>query len=305
MRSPRRSAEPAGRTAAGAGGSVYLYLLPAAALLSAVFAVPIGQTAWLSLHATDGLSRARHWVGLGNFRSLFDDGLFWQVLAQTVVWTVAVVGATTVLGFLVAHVMQARFRGRRAFRVVLMLPWATSLALSAVVWRFALGPDGLVNHSIGLFGLGHVSLAWLADLPAAGVAVICVGIWVSVPFAAVMLGAAMRSIPSELYEAAEIEGASVVARSLRITLPLIRRVLLVVTLSNFVVVFNSFPIIYVMTGGGPVNKTDILATYLYRVGFAGEFDVGAASAIAMVILVALLGLSVLYVRRLIDRTRVA
>lgn len=298
MRSPRRSTDDGGLR-------LYGYLLPGALLLLAVFAIPIGQTVWLSLHATEGLSREKAWVGLDNYRSIFDDGLFWRILAQTAVWSVAVVGLTTVLAYLVAHVVQARFRGRRGFRVVLMLPWATSLAVSAVVWRFALGSDGLVNHSVSLLGLGTLSLAWLADLPQAGVAVIFVGVWVSVPFTAVMLGAAMRSVPSELHEAAELEGASALARSLFVTLPLIRRVLGIVTLSNFVVVFNSFPIIYVMTGGGPVNKTDILATYLYRVGFSGEFDVGTASAIAVVGLVLLLALSIVYVRLLVDRTRAA
>lgn len=293
------------RFARGGGWGVYVYLLPSAVLLVGVFAVPIVQTVWISLHVTNGLSGASTWSGLKNYRSLFADGVFWRVLVQTVVWSVVVVGMATVLAYGVAHVTQARFRGRRALRVVLMLPWATSLALSAVVWRFALAPQGLVNHSLSLFGLGDVSVAWLADVPQAAFAVLAVGIWVTVPFTAVMLGAAMRSIPSDLYEAAALEGASGLACSMRITLPLIRRVLLTVTLSNFVVVFNSFPIIYVMTGGGPVNKTDILATYLYRRGFAGDFDIGAASAIAVIILVLLLALSVIYTRTLINRTRVA
>lgn len=283
---------------------LYGYLAPAAILLIAVFAVPIVQTVWLSLHTQEGLSPDRTWSGLANYRELFSDGVFWRILLQTLVWTVSVVGFTTVFGFAVAHVLRAQFHGRWLFRVILMLPWATSLALSAVVWRFAMSPNGLLNHSISLLGLGDVSLAWLADVPQAAFAVIFVGIWVSVPFTAVMLTAAMRSIPDELYEAAELDGSSAIATSFHVTLPMIRRVLLVVTLSNFVLVFNSFPIIYVMTGGGPVNKTDILATYLYRTGFSGDFDIGTASAVAVVILVLLLLLSIFYVRVLINRTKV-
>lgn len=284
---------------------LYAYLLPAAALLVGVFLIPIGQTVWLSLHAQEGLSPDKTWVGLENYRTLFADATFLQVFLQTVVWTVSVVAFTMVIAYVVAHVMQTRFRGRWLLRIILLLPWATSLALSAVVWRFALSPRGLVNETISLLGLGDVSVAWLADVPQAALAVILVGIWVSVPFTAVMLGAAMRSIPADLYEAAELDDAGPVARSIFITLPMIRRVLLTVTLANFVLVFNSFPIIYVMTGGGPVNKTDILATYLYRTGFAGDFDAGTASAIAVVILALLLVLSVVYVRGLINRTRVA
>jgi multiple sugar transport system permease protein len=283
---------------------LYGYLLPAAVLLVAVFAIPIVQTVWLSLHTQNGLSLEKTWVGLDNYRELFDDGTFWRVFLQTVVWTVSVVGVTTVAGFAVAHVLHARFRGRWAFRVVLMLPWATSLAVSAVVWRFAMSPRGLVNETISLFGF-DVSTAWLADVPQAAFAVIFVGIWVSVPFTAVMLAAAMRSIPADLYEAAELDHANALAKSMFVTLPMIRRVVLMVTLSNFVIVFNSFPIIYVMTGGGPVNKTDILATYLYRIGFSGDFDIGTASAIAVVILALLLVVSIFYVRGLINRTRVS
>ncbi len=284
---------------------LYGYLLPAAVLLLAVFVIPIVQTFWFSLHTQEGLSPERTWAGLDNYRRIFEDGTFWRVFLQTIVWSVAVVGLTTVIAFGVAHVVQARFRGRWLFRVLLMLPWATSLALSAVVWRFAMSPRGLVNESISLLGFGDVSIAWLANVPQAAFAVIFVGVWVSVPFTAVMLGAAMRSIPADLYEAAELDAAGGLAKSVYVTLPMIRRVLAVVTLSNFVVVFNSFPIIYVMTGGGPVNKTDILATYLYRTGFAGDFDIGTASAIAVVILLLLLVLSVFYVRFLVNRTRVA
>lgn len=282
---------------------LYGYLLPAAVLLIAVFAIPIVQTVWLSLHTQNGLSLEKTWVGLANYRELFDDGTFWRVFLQTVVWTVSVVGLTTIAGFAVAHIVHASFRGRWLFRIVLMLPWATSLAVSAVVWRFAMSPRGLVNDTISLFGF-DVSTAWLADVPQAAFAVIFVGIWVSVPFTAVMLAAAMRSIPADLYEAAELDHANALAKSVFVTLPMIRRVLLMVTLSNFVIVFNSFPIIYVMTGGGPVNKTDILATYLYRIGFSGDFDIGTASAIAVVILILLLVLSIFYVRVLINRTRV-
>lgn len=290
---------------AGGGWRLYGYLLPTALLLVAVFAIPLVQTVWISFHAQKGLSPERVWVGLDNYRDLFIDATFWQIALQTIVWTVGVVGFTTVIAFIVASVMQVSFRGRAFFRVVLLLPWATSLALSAVVWRFAMSPYGLVNETISLFGFFDVSIAWLADIPQAGVALIFVGIWVSVPATAVMLAAAMRSVPRELYEAAELEGVGTIGKSLFVTLPLIRRVMLTVTLSNFVLVFNSFPIIYVMTGGGPVHKTDILATYLYRTGFSGSFDTGRASAIAVVIIAVLFVASIIYVRFFINRTKVA
>lgn len=284
------------------GGGVYVYLLPSIAILTAIFAVPIVDSILLSLQENRGIAAVGHWAGVSNFTALLHSGLFWQVFVQTVVWTIAVVLLTTVLAYLVARVLQKPFRGRSILRSILMLPWATSIALSAVVWKFAFEPQGLVNRTLGLFRVTDGQTAWLADLPNAAFALIFVGVWVSIPFTAVMLGAAMRSIPPELYEAAAIDGARGIAKDLFVTVPLIRRILLIVTLANFVLVFNSFPIIYIMTNGGPVNKTDILATYLYRDAFS-YLNFGMASAISVFVLVILLVLSYLYVHFLINKTR--
>jgi multiple sugar transport system permease protein len=214
-----------------------------------------------------------------------------------------VVLLTTLLAYILALILNQRFRGKALFRTIVILPAATSLALMAMVFRFAFDPKGLINHTLAGFGSTDGGIPWLADNPQAMVAIIFVGILVSVPLTGVMIAAAMRSIPRELYEAAAIDGASRLSQTLFITLPLTRSMLLIVTLANFVVAFNSFPIIFVMTQGGPINRTDILATYLYQQGFQ-LFNFGVASALAVVVLVILLALSLSYVHLLIHRTRV-
>ena len=283
--------------------TAYVYLLPAALLLGFVFLYPTVQSVWLAFQHNKGINDVGRWAGLDNFIELWQDPLFWRITGQTFLWTVGVVAITTILAYLLAIILVQRFRGKAIFRTLVILPAATSLALSAVVWKFAFEPDNLVNHTLAGFGPAKGGIAWLANVPQAWVALIFVGICVSVPLTAVMLAAAMRSIPRELYEAASIDGASRVSQTARITLPLTRTMLLITTLANFVVAFNSFPIIFVMTNGGPINRTDILATWLYQKGFQ-LLDFGMASTLAVVVLGVLLVISLLYVHLLIPRTRV-
>jgi multiple sugar transport system permease protein len=283
--------------------TAYLYLLPAAILLAFVFGYPTVQSVLLSLQRNKGINDPGRFIGLDNFVQLTRDPIFWQVAWQTIVWTLGVVVFTTVLAYLLALIINQPFRGKGIFRTIVILPAATSLAVSAMIWKFAFDPNGLVNYTLSGFKASDTGIPWLADNPQAMVAIIFVGIVVSVPLTAVMLAAAMRSIPHELYEAASIDGASRWSQTLRITLPLTRTMLLIVTLANFVVAFNSFPIIFVMTNGGPINRTDILATYLYEEGFQ-ILNWGLASTLAVVVLVFLLILSVGYVHLLIHRTKV-
>lgn len=273
-----------------------VYLVPSAALLLAIFGFPLVESVITAFQENKGVRATPTWTGFANFERVFTSPIFWRVFAQTVVWTVAVVAATTIVSYVLASLLQEKFRGKRLFQIILMLPWATSIALSAVVWRFGFQPGGLINRTLELVGLDEV--AWLADTPEAAFALIFVGVWVSVPFTTVMLSAGMRSIPNDIYEAVALETNSVVSKHWHVTLPMVRTVLLIVTLANFVLVFNSFPIIFVMTEGGPVNKTDILATLLYKQAFT-FLDFGAASALAVVVLAILLGAAVWYVHTLI------
>jgi multiple sugar transport system permease protein len=283
--------------------TAWLYLLPATLLIGFIFIYPTLQSIWLAFQRNKGIRDPGRFIGLDNFFTLYRDPQFWQILWQTVVWTVGIVSFTTILAYLLALILVQRFRGKQVFRTIVILPAATSLALSAVVWKFAFEPNNLVNHTLSLFGSTKGGIPWLANVPQAMIAMIYVGIVVSVPLTAVMLAASIRSIPRDLYEAASIDGAGRAKQTLRITLPLTRTMLLIVTLANFVVVFNSFPIIFVMTGGEPINRTDILATWLYEQGFE-LFDFGIASALAVIVLGMLLVLSLLYVHLLIHRTRV-
>jgi len=280
----------------------WLYLLPAALLLTGVFAVPLAESFVLSLQKDAGMAGTAGWAGLHNYAGELSSGVFWQVAWQTALWTVGVVGLTLVVSFVLASLLRSPFRGRTACRTLLMIPWASSIAVSAVVWQFGFAPNGLIDRTLQLFGLSSLIEPWLANTPQSMVVLILVGVWVSVPFSTVMILAGMSGIPHELYDAAALESSRALHSERYITLPLLRHVLLIATMSNFVVVFNSFPIIYVMTGGGPINRTNILATYLYQEAFQ-DLEFGHASAVAVLVSVFLLSVTFVYVRVLVHPRR--
>ena len=280
----------------------YGFLAPATLLLLGVFGVPLIQSVVLSLQKSAGMAGTSGWAGAQNYIDSFKDPQFWSLLLQTIIWTVGVIVPTTVIAFVLALLLQMRIPGKAILRVGIMFPWAISLSLSAVVWKFAVRPEGLVDTTFTMFGLKKFIQPWLADTPQAFLVLIAVGIWVSVPFTTVMLAAAMKGIPQEIYEAASMESAKAWHRAWFFTLPLTRRVLAIVTMGNFVIVFNSFPIIFIMTGGGPVYKTSIMATYIYSKAFS-ELDFAHSSALSVIVAVLLFAFSLLYVRLVVNRAK--
>ena len=147
--------------------STYLYLLPAGILLAFVFGYPTVQSVVLSLQRNKGINDPGRFIGIDNFVSLTRDPIFWQVAWQTLVWTFGVVAFTTVLAYLLALIINQRFRGKTIFRTLVILPAATSLAVSAMIWKYAFDPNGLVNHTLSGFGSTDNGIPWLADNPQA------------------------------------------------------------------------------------------------------------------------------------------
>lgn len=277
----------------------YLCLAPAAALVFAVIFYPIVRTLYASFCEVDKLGNPQRFGTLANYAWLLDDETFVRlVVPHTLIWTLAVVVFTIVISMFVALVLHEKLPGQRLMRGIVLLPWATSLVISAAVWRWILHPaQGPLNGillNLGLISLGSEP-AWLAYPKTALTMVILVGIWVSIPFTSVVLLAGLQSITEDLYEAATIDGAGWWQRFRRITLPLLRPVLLVAVLLNTIYVFNSFPIIWTLTQGGPANETHIIVTYLYKTAIWNR-DYGPGYAMAVLTFVVLLVFSVLYTR---------
>ena len=274
------------------------YVLIAPAFLLAAFIIlwPVFQIGEISLSSVNRFGQIRGYAGLDNFAAVLRDPQFLASLWRTVIWTVGIVAGTILISIPVALLLGEDFYGRGIARVIIMLPWAVSLTMTAIVWRWALsGESGMLNSALIGLGLIDENIQWLAQAATAFPVQIAIGILVSIPFTTTIFLGGLSSISDDLYEAAQLEGASSWQIFVSITLPLLRPFINIAVVINTINVFNSFPIIWVMTQGGPANSTDILVTYLYKLGFAFG-KLGEASALSLLMFGLLLFFTIIYVR---------
>jgi multiple sugar transport system permease protein len=272
-------------------------------LLAALIVVwPLAQLGIIALGDVNRFGQVRGFAGAENFDAVFTDPDFRGALGRTLIWTVAIVVGTILLSFPVALILDGDFYGRGVARVIIMLPWAVSLTMTAIVWSWALqGESGMLNSALRGLGVIDTNIQWLAQASTAFPMQILIGILVSVPFTVTVFLGGLASIPEDLIEAATLEGATGWQAFRTITLPLMAPFVNIAVVLNTIYVFNSFPIIWVTTQGGPANSTDILVTYLYKLGFRfGEL--GEASALSLLMFVFLLVFTMLYVA-LVNRQR--
>lgn len=270
-----------------------LLVLPLLLVMVGLLAYPVASALLISFQ-DKVIGQPGRFVGLENYRELiFEDERFHQVTRNSVIFTVVSVAAKLVIGMGMALVLNQPLPMRGFFRGWLLLPWVTPIFVCALTarWMFD-GSAGVLNYLLQGLGLIDMPIAWLGMGSTAMAAVIVTNIWRGFPFFGVTLLAAMQSIPGELYEAAEIDGANAQQRFLHITLPSLRTVLVIVTLLSMIWTFNDFTIVWMLTGGGPSFATHIFATYAYHVGFTGS-RLGYAVAISVVITPVLVGLILL------------
>lgn len=272
----------------------YLFLLPAIALLIAFMVYPIFAVFQISLFKTDKLGRIIRFIGVGNFEILFRRKVFWEVLLRSVIWTVLAVSVKTLMGLVIGLLLNVEFKGRKLARSLVILPWASSIPISAMLWQWTFNDEyGLLNYTLKATGIWSNPPHWLGYPLSAFFANLYVDIWIGIPFMALVILAGLQSISPDLYESAQIDGATMWQRFYYITLPLLKRVLLVVTLLSTLWTFNDFNVIYIMTKGGPANTTDILITFIYKYAFT-FLRFGPAAAIAVITFAILSVISVLY-----------
>jgi multiple sugar transport system permease protein len=263
----------------------------------AVFMVfPLGFSLYMSFQNWD-IFRPAKFVGLANYHSLFaGDPLFIIALRNSVVYTVGTVVPTILISLAVAGVLNRKVRGVSVFRTIIFLPLAVSSVVMAVVWQFVFNTNnGLLNIMLGWIGIGPVP--WLNHPKWAMLSLCMVSVWRSVPFATVILLAAMQGVPDNLYEAARLDGAGEIRQFISITVPLIRGAISFVVVISIIHAFQAFDLVYVLTGGngGPETATYVLGIMLFQHAF-GFLEFGYASALAWVIFGILLVLTVLQLR---------
>jgi len=274
----------------------YLLVLPGFLLPAFIILWPLYQLGTISVSEVNRFGQLRGFAGLANFAAILEDPEFLAALWRTVIWTVGIVFGALLLSFPVALVLHQDFYGRGLARVIIMLPWAISITMTAIVWRWALnGESGLLNSGLRALGLLDTNVQWLAQATTAFPVQILIGILVTVPFTVTIFLGGLASIPEDLYEAATLEGASAFQAFREITFPLMLPFLNIAVVLNTIYVFNSFPIIWATTQGGPANSTDILVTYLYKLGFSYG-KLGEASALSLIMFALLLLFTLIYVR---------
>lgn len=272
----------------GEGFTGLAFVLPTLILVGVIVIYPILEIVLMSFSDVNAIAQRGEFIGLANYQTLFNDPIFSSVIIQTLAWTVIVVVVTTMISLPVALALNLRFPGRRFARALLIVPWAASLMINAIIWRWILdGQYSILNATLMNLGIISEPIIWLGTEVVIWICLLTVGILVSIPFTSFAILAGLQSIPSELYEAARVDGAGFLYTLRRVTVPLLKPTLTVTTVLNVIYVFNSFPIIWVLTEGGPAYRTDILITFLYKKAFReGQF--GPAAAIAVLTVLALI-----------------
>ncbi|PZX14357.1 carbohydrate ABC transporter membrane protein 1 (CUT1 family) [Palleronia aestuarii] len=269
----------------------WLYLSPAILLLIFVMLIPLGIGISYSVQSINLLRPFETgYVGLENFEALGEDARFWTALVNTFWWTFGSVTLQFFLGLGLALLLSRPFHGKRIVQALVFLPWAVPTFLIALTFSWLLNPViGPLPHWGAAVGLLEEPYNILSDPGTAMWGPILANVWYGVPFFAITLLAALQSIPGELYEAAEIDGASAWQCFTKITLPFLGPMIAITIMLRAIWIANFADLIYVMTGGGPANSTQILSSYIFTTAFR-RLDFGYASAIA----VALLGVLLVY-----------
>ena len=277
----------------------WLMLAPGVLFLLAFVAYPFFYGIFLSLQERRVASTGT-FVGLANFVALSNDPVFWQVTRNTFVYTLVTTVLKMVGGLGMALVINQKFRGRNFARAFLLLPFIVPTVLSTVAWMWIFDPTfSVINWTLLNTGLVKQNFSWLGNATLAMVSIIAVNTWRGLPFYGITLLAGLQTISPDLYEAAAIDGASVTQRFWHITMPVLKPILIIVTMFSVIFTFSDFQLPYVLTHGGPSNATHLYATWAFDIGMsAGQLGMGAAVALAMLPALGLLivGLT-LYLRR--------
>jgi multiple sugar transport system permease protein len=288
--------------------SPLLWLGPAVVLIGLVVLWPVVVMVQSSFQQIGGEGFVAGYNGIANYRQLFNEPDFVSVLLRTVLWVVGVVVVTMLISLGLAQLFNQQFPGRRVTRWALIIPWAASVMMTALIFKWALDPNvGVINvilHHLGVVKtLGSNQADWLGNPTSALLWMMGVAVFVSLPFTTYAILAGLQGIPKDVYEASAIDGATSWKAYLRVTLPLLRPAILVATLINVINVFNSFPIIWEMTRGGPGYQTATSTIYMIELkqGNVGESASMSAINFLLVIVIVLVYLATTGWKEQVDR----
>lgn len=281
---PKTGAATLGRRVhlGGTARSGLLMVAPLVVLVALFTLYPFGRAIYESTRVTSPFFPSE-FVGLANYRDVIGSDYFLRSAVTTLAFGAVVVPIMTVLGVLVALLLNEPFFGNSALRAGMLLPWAIPASVSGLIWKWVfLDSWGALNAGLYALGLIDEYVEWLTTPNLARMAVVIVFVWTQLPLASVLLLAAIQAVPNDLYEAAALDGAHVLGRFWTITLPSIRPMLVIVALYELLMAITAFDITYSLTRGGPGSATTLLTYFTWAESFK-ELDFGAGSALAIII----------------------
>ena len=280
-------------------GFAFLVLLPAAVVIFGVILFPLGTTFVYSLQNMELISEEKgKFLGLLNYLRVLGASWFWEALGRTLYFTVVSLAVETVLGLLIALLLNTRFAGVGFLRVLVIVPWATPGIVTASIWKWIYNPEyGVLNAVLTRLHVLAEYRAWLSDPFMAMNMVIVADVWKMTPFAVIFFLAALQFVSASVYEAATVDGAGVFGRFWHVTLPALAPTIAIVAVMRTMEKFKAFDVFYVMTRGGPANGTKVLVYEAYLKAFT-NLQYSIASTLSYLIALLVLGLTIIYVRAL-------
>jgi multiple sugar transport system permease protein len=274
----------------------WAFLLPSVIYIVALVAIPFLLAIAFSFSDVTAGDASFDWAGLRNYQEVFQDPVFWRSLRNTIVFTAVSMVLIVLLGKVLANILIADFRGKWMVRFLVLLPWTTPVALSAIAWLWLLdsvfSPIDWVLRDVGVI---KTNMYWLGKPDLAIASVIVVHVWRLVPLAAVIMMAGLVAIPKDIEEAAAVDGAGYWRRMFEITIPLTMPIIAVAALFGAILTFTDMAVVYVLTRGGPTNSTQVLASWAFFRGIEGG-DIGQGAAIALFLFPLLLAAAIAILR---------
>ena len=268
----------------------YLFLLPAAAVLIVFFFIPFFQTFGLSFFDYSSSLYNPNFVGADNYIKLFKEPVFYKVMFNTFMYLVIAVPFLVTFPLFLAILINQKIRGITLYKILLYLPVIVSIVVAAIAFKWLYAGQGILNYILSLF---HIkSIGWLVDTKWALFSVALVTIWKGIGYYMMIYLASLMSVPQDLYEACDIDGANFITKHLTVTIPHIMPTIALVSTISTISAMKVFAEIYVMTKGGPLNSTKTIVYYIYERAFE-NLDLGYAAALAVVLLVVVMGISLI------------
>lgn len=281
------------------GSQPYLYLLPTLVLMLILLVIPIINVIRYSFYDNVIVKKNPVFVGLKNYSTILHDSRFWDAVGHSLIFVIVSVIAHMLIGMLFANLLNTRYfrTGTKAImRTIYALPWMFTASVIAILWKMMMNNNGILNYILVSLHMITKHIDWLGDRHVALAAVTLINIWSGYPFYMISILAGLQGISGDLYEASAIDGAGAVQQFFSITLPQLKPILISLIMLDFVWTLQQFALIWMTTGGGPINATDTVSTYIYKKAFS-QYQYSLSSTAAVLLLIVCIVIGIFYVRQ--------